>query len=136
MLQTSSGFLGEPGETAKQGRRLPQFSPAMTPNCKHTQENHLPKLTHVVSAPVCRVSPSSLKKISPPRSVVRCQLPRPRTLYVGKRNRAASPHTLLSELAVLEACELGLFVEDPSESAHASTHAPILGTSLLGIHSP
>lgn len=62
MLQTNSGFLGEPGETAKQGRRLPQFSPAMTPNCKHTQENHLPKLTHVVSAPVCRVSPSSLKK--------------------------------------------------------------------------
>lgn len=54
-------FLGELGETAKQGRRLPQFSPAMTPNCKHTQENHLPKLTRCFCTSV-QVSPSSLKK--------------------------------------------------------------------------
>nr|BAE20940.1 unnamed protein product [Mus musculus]BAE42859.1 unnamed protein product [Mus musculus] len=144
MLQTSRSLLWEPGGTTQQGRRLPQFSPAMTPNCKHTQENHPPKLTHCFCTSA-QVSPSSpfKKERKKEKSVHTDQwvtgevLPGTvvlSTLQTGKWQQCSFPsHT------VLLACELGLFVEDPRD-VHASTHPPtlpvVLGTSLLGIHSP
>lgn len=61
MLRASSSSLWELGGTTKQGHGLPQFSPAMTLNCKHTHEITYQNL-HIVSAPVCRAHLPPFKK--------------------------------------------------------------------------